>query len=409
MAGRIEADHARRMRQSVDAHERARGLLPESLGSDPSYPSPCTTRARGAFVWDVDGNRYLDLALGGGVILAGHAHPAVTAAIVDQAEHGSARWPPTTLEADLAEELRRRCPALELVAFTASGTEANLHASALARAVTGRGAVLRVDGTSAGVPSSPNRQAAEAGVVPFNDLRCLTEALEAAAGQFAAVVLEPVLTTAGIVPPDPGYLAGVRELADRNDALLVFDETRGGLRIGQGGAGARFGVRPDLLTLGPGIAAGLPIGVVGGRRDLLADGPAATGQASPLAVAGALACCTQVLTPETHAAMERRALRFATVLRELVRLYALPVQVSHVGAAGSVLFANRAPARSANESAGPDPTAWRRWWLAMLAQGVIPMPDAWNETWTVSAAHTDVDIDGALEAAETALASVYGA
>jgi glutamate-1-semialdehyde 2,1-aminomutase len=360
----------------------------DELRAAPLYAS----RTRGAFVWDLDGTRYLDFALGGGAVLAGHAHPVVTAAVVGQVERGTASWPPSGLAADLAGQLRRRWSAAEVATFTGSAAEANLHAVELARAATGRGGVLRVDPPGGGVA--------------FNDLSGLERTLREAAGQVAAVVLEPVLTTAGIIPPGPGYLAGVRELADRHDALLVFDETRGGPRIGPGGAGGRYGVRPDLVTMGAGVAAGVPIGVVGGQPGLLAQAPAPS-QASPLALAAALGS-TEVLTDETWAGMERRAARLAEGLAELVEVYAIPVQVSQVGAAGSVLFARRPPAGRSDAAAGSDTTAWRRWWLAMLAHGVLPMPGAWHESWTVSAAHTDDDVERVLEAAEAALATVFG-
>jgi glutamate-1-semialdehyde 2,1-aminomutase len=248
-----------------------------------------------------------------------------------------------------------------------------------------------------------------AGDLAFGDLDGLERALGRFGDEVAAVVVEPVATHAGLLDPAPGYLAGVRALADRHGALLVFDEVRAGWRIGPGGATARAGVPPDLVTMGDWLGAGMPIGAVGGRADVLAAAAAGRGGtgASPLAVAAALACATAVLTDAAHAAMEARAVRLAGGLRAIAEAYALPLRVTRVGAAGSVLFTGR-PRAGGNGAGGGDPAAWRRWWLAMLNHGVIPMPPAWHEPWTVSAAHTDADVDHAVDAAEAAFGRVFG-
>ena len=255
------------------------------VGGDPVF----VRAALGAYLEGEDGRRYLDYIGGYGPHILGHGHPAVVAAIRDALERGTAFGAPTVAEIELAETLVAAVPSVEMVRLVNSGTEATMSALRLARAATGRTKLIKFEGcyhghgdaflvaagsgaATLGVPSSPGVPAAVVAdtlLARYNDLPAVADRFAADGDRIAAVFVEPIAGNMGLVPPEPGFLAGLRELCDRHGALLVFDEVMTGFRVGWGGAQELFGVRPDLTTLGKVIGGGLPVGAYGGRRDLM--------------------------------------------------------------------------------------------------------------------------------------------
>src|SRR5688500_14787597 len=246
-------------------------------------------RGEGARIWDVDGKEYLDFVLSWGPLVLGHASPIVLDALKSAMRNGTSFGMPTELEVQLAELIRQRMPHIEMMRFVSSGTEATMSAVRLARAFTGRDAILKFEGcyhghadsflvrtgsgvATLGLPDSPGVPASLAALtltVPFNDLQAAADSVRATPKGVAAIIVEPVVGNAGFIPPDPGFLEGLRLLADDSGAVLIFDEVMTGFRIAPGGARERFGIAADLTTLGKVIGGGLPVAAYGGRRDIM--------------------------------------------------------------------------------------------------------------------------------------------
>ncbi len=384
-------------------------------------------RAEGPYVYDVEGTRYIDLVQSYGAIILGHAHPAVTAAIAGAAANGTSYGAPTPGELLLAEEIRRRVPSCERVRLMNSGTEATSTAVRLARGFTGRDrlvifhgnfhgatdallaaggsgvATLGLPGT-AGVPASA---VASTMVVPYNQVPVLDE-------QVAAVFVEPVAANMGVVAPSEGFLQGLRAECDRVGALLVFDEVITGFRLGTGGAQEHFGVRPDLTTFGKVIGGGLPIGAVGGRRDIMETlSPlgsvfhAGTLAGNPLATAAGRAALEQ-LTPEVYELLRGRAARLSRVLTEACAAAGLAASFPLVGTLVGMYFGEGPAPVDFQQAKTTDEAVYRDFFHAMLAEGVALAPGAY-EALFVGLGHTDEVIDAigvaASKAAEVAAAA----
>jgi glutamate-1-semialdehyde 2,1-aminomutase len=429
---------------SAAAYERARALIPGGVGSAIQYYAPhplYIADSKGSRVWDVDGNEYVDYLLCYAAMVAGHANPQIVEAIRAQAEHGTLFGMPTTLAADLAEEIMRRYPPIEMIRFTQSGVEATQTAIRLARAATGRKHIVKIEGSyhggtdhllvsiggapadAMGSADAPVSTADSAGLLPasteyttvvqFNDLDAMRAAFDRADGDVAGVIVEPVMTNGGVIAPRPGYLEGLRDLTRERGAVLIFDEVKVGCRIAPGGACERFGITPDLVTLAKAIGGGVPVGAFGGRRDLMEQisplGPAihfGTYNANPLGMAAGLACLTKVMTPETYGRMEALATRLAEGQRKIIADLGIPACVTQVATLGGILFTPTEPSNF-REAATCDVAKWWDYWFGMLNRGVIPMGSAWFEEWSISAQHTDADIDRTLEATGDVLRAMY--
>ena len=383
--------------------------------------------AEGPFVWDVEGTRYIDLVQSYGAIILGHAHPAVTAAIAQAARSGTSYGAPTPGEMLLAEAIRDRVPSCERVRLMNSGTEATSTAVRLARGYTGRDrlvifhgnfhgatdallaaggsgvATLGLPGT-AGVPASA---VANTMVVPYNVVPELDE-------QVAAVFVEPVAANMGVVPPAPGFLEGLRAECDRVGALLVFDEVITGFRLTRGGAQAKYDVRADLTTFGKVIGGGLPIGAVGGRREIMETlSPlgkvfhAGTLAGNPLATAAGRAALGE-LTGDVYMELLARARQLSANLRDACAAAGLPAQFPVVGTLVGMYFGdalgNAAPTNF-EQAKTTDEQLYAAFFHAMLREGVALAPGAY-EALFVGLAHTDDVLDQIGEAATRAAAAV---
>ena len=403
--------------------ERAAKLFPggvnspvrayRAVGGEP----PIMVRGEGPYVWDVDGNRYVDYVGAFGPLMLGHANPAVVTAIRLAVEAGGSFGATTPAEVRLAELICARMPSIERLRFVNSGTEAAMSALRVARAATGRDLVIKFDGGYHGhadsllveagsgaatlsIPGSagiPAQVAAQTLVATYNDLTSVAALLEAHRAQVAAVIVEPVAANMGVVAPAAGFLADLRDLTRRAGALLIFDEVITGFRVAPGGAQELFGVRPDLTVLGKIIGGGLPVGAYGGRADLMdlvaPSGPvyqAGTLSGHPVVMAAGEATLLQ-LTPEAYAALETCADRLEEGLRRD------GVSVTRVGSL-LTLFFRKSPPTNFREAKECDTEAFGRFFNRMRERGVL-LPPSQFEAWFLSTAHTRSVIDATLDAA----------
>ena len=410
----------------------AEGLLPggvsspvrafRAVGGTPVF----VQRGVGPYLVDVDGNRYVDYVLSWGPLVLGHAHPRVVAALEHAVRRGTSYGAPSPLELELATLIREAMPSLELVRFVSSGTEATMSALRLARAFTGREKVVKLTGcyhghadfllvqagsgvATLGLPDSPGvtrGSVADTLTADFNDLGSV-ERLFAAHGEIAAVIVEPVAGNMGLVPPLPGFLAGLRALTFEHGALLVFDEVMTGFRVHPGGAQALYGVTPDLTALGKVIGGGLPVGAYGGRREIMElvapAGPvyqAGTLSGNPLAMTAGIETLRELGEPGVWETAERAA---ASLVAGLAALGA-PVQLEQVGTMWGLFFSD-APVTSWAEAKLADTDRFAAFHRALLDRGVYLAPSQF-EAGFVSTAHGQVEIEATVAAARDAFAAL---
>jgi len=412
------------LEKSREAFARAQRLMPGGVnsaarafgpvGGDP----PIVASGAGSRLRDIDGNEYVDLVMSWGPLIRGHAHPDVVAAIAETAAKGTSFGATTEHETAMAQLVVDRMPSVELVRFTNSGTESTMSAIRIARGVTGRDRIVKFTGCwhghadpfliaagssalSLGQPDSPGVPAATARdtlVAPYNDARAVQALLEE--HEVAAVIVEPVAGNMGCVPPEPGFLEGLREACDAHGTCLVFDEVITGFRVARGGAQERFGVLPDLTTMGKTIGGGLPVGAFGGSRAYMEHvaplgkriSQGGTLSGNPLAmVAG-----HRTLAPldgSHYDELERKGARLA---EGLARESKVPVTVQRVGSMMTVFFTDR-PVRNLDDASACDTGRFARWHRAMLDRGVW-LPPSQFEAFFVSLAHTDDDLDRVIAA-----------
>jgi glutamate-1-semialdehyde 2,1-aminomutase len=410
----------------------AEGLLPggvsspvrafRAVGGTPVF----VQRGVGPYLVDVDGNRYVDYVLSWGPLVLGHAHPRVVAALEHAVRRGTSYGAPSPLELELATLIREAMPSLELVRFVSSGTEATMSALRLARAFTGREKVVKLTGcyhghadfllvqagsgvATLGLPDSPGvtrGSVADTLTADFNDLGSV-ERLFAAHDEIAAVIVEPVAGNMGLVPPLPGFLAGLRALTFEHGALLVFDEVMTGFRVHPGGAQALYGVTPDLTALGKVIGGGLPVGAYGGRREIMElvapAGPvyqAGTLSGNPLAMTAGIETLRELAEPGVWETAERAA---ASLVAGLAALGA-PVQLEQVGTMWGLFFSD-APVTSWAEAKLADTDRFAAFHRALLDRGVYLAPSQF-EAGFVSTAHGQVEIEATVAAARDAFAAL---
>ena len=417
---------------------RALGLFPggvnspvrafRAVGGTPRF----ITSAKGAYLTDADGNRLLDFVLGWGPMLLGHGHPAVVAAVERQARDGMLFGASTRLEIELAERVRRFYPAAQRLRFVSTGTEATMSAIRIARAATGRDAFLKLDGcyhghadaflikggsglATFGVPDSPGvpkSVAAETRVASFNDLPSVEAHFASDARSIAAIIVEPVIGNHGVIPPSPQFLSGLRDLCDRHGAILIFDEVMSGFRAARGGAAERYGIRPDLVTMGKVIGGGLPVAAFGGRGDLMGmvapEGPvyqAGTYSGNPLAMAaGEATLATLEADPAIFRRVEARTGLLAAGLREILARRKIAGTVNAVGSMWTIYFGVPRVA-SVSDARRADKERFARFFQGMLERGIFLPPSAFESAF-FSDAHGDEEIDRTLEAADETIQGI---
>jgi glutamate-1-semialdehyde 2,1-aminomutase len=391
-----------------------------SVGGQPLF----IARGEGAHLFDADGNRYIDYVGSWGPLLLGHRHPEILAAIQGALEIGTSFGAPTGQEIELAEAIMDAVPSIEMVRLVNSGTEATMSAIRVARGFTGRDLIVKFEGCYHGHVDSllvkagsgmatlgiadtqgvPKAFAETTLALPYNSLDAVESAFRAHGDRIAAVIAEPVVGNMGCVPPSPGYLEGIRAITERYGALFIFDEVMTGFRVAYGGAQQRFGIRPDLTTLGKVIGGGLPVGAYGGRKDVMSKvapaGPvyqAGTLSGNPLAVAAGLAMLRRLKAhPEVYDALERRAARLCAGAPE-------GVTVNRVGSMFTFFF-TPGPVTDWETAKVSDTARFGRFFRAMLERGVYLAPSQFEAAF-LSAAHSDEDIEQTLKAAGEAFAA----
>ncbi len=388
-------------------------------------------RAAGAYLWDVEGKRYIDYVGSWGPMVAGHTHPAVVEAVQEAASRALSFGAPTAAEVELAEALCRLVPSLEAVRLVSSGTEATMTAIRLARGFTGRSLIVKFEGcyhghadallvkagsgaltfgnpSSAGVPAEA---AAHTLVLDYNDGSRVKKLFAEKGREIACVIVEPVAGNMNLVLPAAGFLQALREECTRHGALLIFDEVMTGFRVARGGAQARFGIRPDLTTLGKVIGGGLPVGALGGRREIMQKlaplGPvyqAGTLSGNPIAVAAGLATLKIVQSEKFQENVERKTQALVEGLAAQAREAGVTFSSQSIGSMFGIYFHN-APPRGFAEVMQCDRERFKRFFHAMLERGVYLAPSAY-EAGFVSAAHGDAEIEATLAAARAAFAQI---
>ena len=382
-------------------------------------------RGEGAYVVDVDGNRYVDLIGSWGALLFGHAHPEIVEAACAAAAKGTTFGAPTEGEVELAERIVDALPGVELVRLVSSGTEATMSAVRLARAATGRERILKFDGcyhghadafladgggsglATFGIPRSPGvtgGSARDTVTAPFNDLDAVDRVFDDHSGGLAAVIVEPVAANMGVIPPDAGFLEGLRARCTERGSVLIFDEVITGFRIGYGGAQTRWNVTPDLTTLGKVMGGGFPCAAFGGRRDLMErlapTGPvyqAGTLSGNPVAVAAGIATLDLARRFDPYPGLERTAQTLATGLEGTFGSKPFPVSIGRAGSLLSLFFAD-GPMRNFADAKAADHDRYARFFHHMLERGVA-LPPSGYELWTLGTEHGPDEVGAVLEAA----------
>jgi glutamate-1-semialdehyde 2,1-aminomutase len=417
--------------RSDELFERAKRTIPGgvnspvrafgAVGGVPRF----ATRGDGAYLEDADGRRSVDLCQSWGALLFGHARKEIVEASAEAASRGTSFGVPTEAEVDLAERIVEMVPSVEQVRLVSSGTEAAMSAIRLARGATGRDALIKLEGcyhghsdallargagsglATFGIPSTPGVTAGAARdtlIAPFNDLDEIASLFEANEGAVAALIVEPVPANMGVVPPDDGYLDGLRLLCDEHGALLIFDEVITGFRIARGGAQERYGVAPDLTVLGKVMGGGFPCAAFGGRRDVMEQlaptGPvyqAGTLSGNPVAVAAGLAALGLIEREDPYAALESMAEDLRAGLAGAFEANGLPATINRAGSLFSVAF-SEGPVRNFEDAKGADHDRFARFFHHMLAEGVY-LPPSGYEVWTLCTAFGAVERETVLGAA----------
>jgi glutamate-1-semialdehyde 2,1-aminomutase len=414
--------------------ERALRVLPggvsspvrsfRSVGGEPFF----SERGEGAFLYDTQGRRYVDYVLSWGPLILGHAHPEVVEAVERAARSGLTFGTPTPAEVELAELIIELVPSVEVVRFVSSGTEATMSAVRLARGATGRDRILKFDGcyhghadsflvqagsgvATLGLPDSPGIPAALSGLtssVPFNDLDAVETSLRRFPGEFAAVIVEPVMGNVGLIEPVDGFLAGLRELTRAHGTLLIFDEVMTGFRVSLGGAQKRYGVDPDLTTLGKVVGGGLPVAAFGGSREVMEQvapaGPvyqAGTLSGNPLGMAAGLAQLRVLARERPYESLERRTAQLVDGIVRAATERGVPISAAQAGSMWGVHFTD-GPVIDYAAAKRTDAVFFSAYFRECLKRGVFFAPSPF-EAGFLSTAHETEHIERTLEAVRESL------
>ena len=419
--------------RSIKLFEEAQQLIPggvnspvrafRSVGGQPRF----IERAKGARLYDVDGNAYIDYVLSWGPMILGHASPAVIGAIKKAAGRGTSYGAPTELEVQLARDIRAAVPSMEKIRLVSSGTEAVMSAIRVARGFTKRDGILKFEGCyhghsdyllakagsgmmTLGIPDSlgvPADFAKHTFTAPYNDLHSVQQILRDKGKQIACIIVEPIAGNMGVVPPAPDFLPALRQLTLANDSLLIFDEVISGFRVHYGGAQALYGITPDLTVLGKIIGGGLPVGAYGGRKeimDLIAPaGPvyqAGTLSGNPLAVTAGLATLKQLRAKNLYKKLEERSAALAEGIKKEAKRANVPLVQHRVGSMMTSFFASE-PVVDWNSAKRSDTKRYGQFFHQMLQQGIYLAPSQFEAAF-LSTAHSSADIERTIKAARVA-------
>jgi glutamate-1-semialdehyde 2,1-aminomutase len=421
------ATYEKRTPKSAEAHKRALQRIPLGVASNyRAYdPYPLFVReGKGSRLWDIDGNEYVDHNLCFGALMAGHCHPAVVEAIEKALHIGTTFGMPHDMEWELAEEICARYP-VEMVRFGSSGTEVTMHACRMARAATKRDKILKFEGAYHGLHDTalvsvkpkkeeygdPNAPTAVPGgmgipkstmdnvvIASFNNLGSVENRFKQFPGQIAAIILEPILMNVGLCMPQPGFLEGLREIATKNGALLIFDEVKTGAKLAWGGASEFFGVKPDMICLAKSIGGGAPLAAFGASRavmDLISQHKVFHGgtyNTNRISMAAGLATFREVLTRENYEHVGKLGKKLSEGYRKTVAKSGLQAYVVSAGVNGALMLYPQ-EIRNYRDWTAIDVDLWRHYWFAMVNRGVLAQPYWWDEQWTISVQHTEADID----------------
>lgn len=423
------------MTNSQELIERARLHIPggvnspvrafNGVGGDPVF----FDHAQGACLYDVAGRSYIDYVGSWGPMIAGHANPAIIAAVHEAADKGLSFGAPAAAEVTMAERLCELIDGMDMIRMVNSGTEATMSAIRVARAATGRDRILKFEGCyhghadaflvkagsgalTLGVPTSPGVPAAYADLtltLPFNDLEAVKSCFAEQGGEIACLIVEPVAGNMNCIPPLDGYLQGLRDLCDQHGVLLVFDEVMTGFRVALGGAQALYGITPDLSTFGKVIGGGMPVGAFGGKREYMElvapSGPvyqAGTLSGNPVAMAAGLATLDQITVPGFYEALGEKTRMLTEGLQAEADFFGVPFTTTQVGGMFGLYFSGAKQIVNFDQSGAVDVDMFKRFFHAMLDKGVYLAPSAY-EAGFVSSAHTGEHIFATINAARESL------
>jgi glutamate-1-semialdehyde 2,1-aminomutase len=423
--------------QSTELYAQAVQVMPggvnspvrafNGVGGEPLF----IDRAEGPYLYDADGNRYVDYVMSWGPLVLGHAHPAVVQAVAQQAARGTSYGAPTRLEIELATIVCEMVPSMEMLRFVNSGTEATMSVLRTARAYTGRDKFIKFDGNyhghadmllvqagsgvaTFGLPNSPGvpeGATQDTLTCPYNDLDAVRATFEAYPEQIAAIIAEPIAANMGFVQPRPGFLQGLRDLCDEYGALLILDEVMTGFRVALGGAQAHYGVTPDLTALGKVIGGGLPVGAYGGKREIMEVvapvGPmyqAGTLSGNPLAMAAGIATLSELRKEGVFERMVALTETLHTAINEAAEANGIPVQTGQVGTMFGLYFSER-PVTNYTEAKQANSERYARYFHALLAEGVYVAPSAFEAGFT-SITHEGEALEHTIEALHTVFADL---
>lgn len=396
----------------------------KSVGGTPVF----IDSANGAYLYDVDGKKYIDYIGSWGPMLLGHNHPAIREAVVKAAEKGLSFGAPCPAEITMAETICELVPSMEMVRMVSSGTEATMSAIRLARGFTGRNSILKFEGCyhghadsllvkagsgalTLGVPNSPGVPADFAKytlTAEFNNLEQVKQIFAEQGADLACIIVEPVAGNMNCIPPAPGFLEGLRALCDQYGAVLIFDEVMTGFRVALGGAQAYYNIKPDLTTLGKIIGGGMPVGAFGGRRDIMQHiAPlggvyqAGTLSGNPIAMAAGLAALTEIRKPGVYDVLTAKTTQLIEGLAAVAKEVGIPLATTQVGGMFGVFFSKESQITNYQQATQCDIDAFKRFFHLMLDQGVYLAPSAY-EAGFLSIAHSDDDLAYTIAAAKKA-------
>jgi len=424
-------------KRSIALYQRALGLIPGGVNSPVrafkaiGIPPVFIERAKGSKIWDVDGNEYVDYVGSWGPMILGHAHPRIVTALKKAAPRGTSFGAPTPLEIDLANEIRKAFPSMELVRMVSSGTEAVMSAIRVARGYTGRSKILKFEGCYHGhgdsllvkagsgaitfsVPDSlgvPEDVAKHTLTAPYNDLEKVKHLVNQYPEQIACIIVEPIAGNMGAVPPARGFLEGLRRICDEKGILLLFDEVITGFRVAYGGAQELYGIKADMTCLGKIIGGGLPVGAYGGKENIMEKvAPlggiyqAGTLSGNPMAMTAGLATLGILKTKKVYKDLEKKTVYLVEKINESAEERGISVTVNH--ATGLLtLFFTEGPVRDYATAKKSDTKRFAQFFIAMMEQGIY-LPPSQFEAWFISLAHTQKDLDRTIEACDKAFRKI---